>query len=393
MSPQVYLDHAATTSLRPEAQEVWLEVASQVGNPSSLHRAGRLSRRVVEEAREQIAAAMGVRPSEVVFTAGGTEADNLAIKGAAWASPDRRTIVCSPIEHHAVLDPVAWLVEREGRQVRYPRVDSIGRIDVDSVSELLDDDVAVCTVMWANNEIGTVQPIAEIADACRAAGVPFHTDAVQAIGMIPVDADLPGLTSLAVSGHKIGAPVGVGALIVDRDAHLDPLLHGGGQERDLRSGTVDAAGIAALGVALEHAIRDQGELAARLTLLRVDLVERVLSTIPGTRLQGDPGIDLSERLPGNAALTFDDCEGDALLMLLDAADIACSTGSACTSGVPEPSHVLLAMGVDSMTARGTLRFSLGRDSTQADVDALLEVLPGVVERARRAGRPRIASSS
>jgi cysteine desulfurase len=393
MSSQVYLDHAATTFLRPEAQEVWLETASQVGNPSSLHRAGRLARRVVEEAREQIAAALHVRPSEVVFTAGGTEADNLAIKGAAWASPERRTIVCSPIEHHAVLDPVEWLVEREGRRVQYPRVDTIGRVDIDSVMELLDNDVALCTVMWANNEIGTVQPIAEIADACRSAGIPFHTDAVQAVGMIPVDAALPGLTSLAVSGHKIGAPVGVGALIVDRDARLEPLLHGGGQERDLRSGTIDAAGIAALGVAMEHAIRDQVELAARLTVLRVNLVERVLSRISGTRLQGDAGVKPSERLPGNAAITFDDCEGDALLMLLDAAGIACSTGSACTSGVPEPSHVLLAMGVDAMTARGTLRFSLGRDSTQADVDALLEVLPEVVDRARRAGRPRIASST
>lgn len=389
MSRAVYLDHAATTSLRPEARAAWLEAADEVGNPSSLHRPGRQARRIVEESRERIADALSARPSEVVFTAGGTEADNLAVKGLAWAAPERTAIICSPIEHHAVLDPVMWLADRHGIEVRYPRVDDLGRVDLDDLVSMLDDDVAVCTVMWANNEIGTVQPIAEIALACEQAGVPFHTDAVQAIGMVPVDVRTPGLTSLALSGHKIGAPVGIGALIVDRDAVMDPLLHGGGQERDLRSGTVDAASIAALAVAVEAAVAETESLSARLIPLRRELIERVLETIPGTRLQGDPGQGATQRLPGNAAITFDDCEGDALLMLLDAAGISCSTGSACTSGVPEPSHVLLAMGVDPMTARGTLRFSLGRDSSADDVDALLDVLPGVVERARRAGRPRM----
>lgn len=391
--PAVYLDHAATTSLRDQARAAWLEVSCSVGNPSSLHASGRAARRVVEEAREQVAASLRVRPSEVVFTAGGTEADNLAVKGFAWADPGRRAIVCSPIEHHAVLDPVEWLAEHEGFDIRTPSVDAWGRVDVDSVVASLDDDVALCTVMWANNEIGTVQPIAAVAQACAERGIPFHSDAVQALGMIPFVADLPGISALTISGHKIGAPVGVGALIVDRDATVTPLLHGGGQERDIRSGTVDAASIAAFAVAVELAVSEQPALADRLVALRVDLVTRVLETIPGTTLQGDPGLGVDERLPGNAAITFDGCEGDALLMLLDAAGIACSTGSACTSGVPEPSHVLLAMGVDGATARGTLRFSLGRDSTASDVDALLDALPGVVERARRAGRPRLARLS
>ncbi len=389
----VYLDHAATTTLRPEAADVWLQVSAEVGNPSSLHAAGRAARRVVEESRERAAAALSIRPSEIVFTAGGTESDNLAVKGFAWARGGRRAIVCSPIEHHAVLDPVEWLVEQQGFEVRYPAVDALGRVDLQSLEGLLDDDVALCSVMWANNEIGTVQPIEAIARSCREQAIPFHSDAVQALGMIPMNASLPGLTALTLSGHKIGAPVGVGALVIDRDAVVAPLIHGGGQEREIRSGTVDAAGIAAFAVAVECAVAEQAILAARLIDLRAMLIQGVLTTIPGTVLQGDPGIGVDERLPGNVAITFDGCEGDALLMLLDAAGIACSTGSACTSGVPEPSHVLLAMGVDAGTARGTLRFSLGRGSTEDDVEALLTALPSVVERARRAGRPRLAPRS
>ena len=388
----MYLDHAATSPLRPEARDAWVAASDRLGNPSSLHGSGRAARRLVEEARESIAAALGARPSEVVFTAGGTESDNLAIKGLAWAAPQRQVIVRSPIEHHAVLDPTDWLAESAGYEIREPVVDSVGRVSVDDLRRLLDDQVAVCSVMWANNEIGTVQPIAAIAEACAAVGVPFHTDAVQALGMLPLRADLPGLTALTVSGHKIGAPVGVGALLVERDTTLTPLLHGGGQERDVRSGTVDAASIAAFAVAVDLAVAEQPHLARRLTALRRILVEGILATVDGAVLQGDPGEGAEARLPGNVAVSFDGCEGDALLMLLDAAGVECSTGSACTSGVPEPSHVLLAMGVAAERARGTLRFSLGRDSTEDDVEALLAVLPGVVERARRAGRPRLASA-
>jgi cysteine desulfurase len=381
---RAYLDHAATTALLPEAAEAWREAASRVGNPSSLHAAGRASRRVVEEARESIADDLRVRPSEVIFTSGGTEADNLAVKGLAWAHPDRPRILCSAIEHHAVLDPVAWLGE-QGRDIDWLPVDSFGRVDPDVVKARLGDDVALCTVMWANNEVGTVQPIAEIAAACGEAGVPFHTDAVQAIGQLPVDGSLPGLTSLALSGHKIGAPVGTGALVLRRDARVVPVVHGGGQEREVRSGTLDAAGIAALAVAVRHAVTAQADHAARMVALRQELMEGILRVAPEAIVNGDP----VDRLPANVHVSFPGCEGDTLLMLLDAAGVECSTGSACTAGVPEPSHVLEAMGVDAALARGSLRFSLGCSSTPADVDRVIEVLPAALERASRAATPRL----
>lgn len=372
----------------PAAAEAWQDVAARVGNPSSLHGSGRAARREVEESRESIADDLGVRPSAVIFTAGGTEADNLAIKGLAWAAPQRPRIVCSAIEHHAVLDPVTWLAE-QGRPVDWIPVDSIGQVSVDDVRSRLADDVALCTVMWANNEVGTIQPIAAIASACADAGVPFHTDAVQALGHVPVDAGLRGITSLALSGHKIGAPVGVGVLVLDRDAHVVPVLHGGGQERDVRSGTVDAASVVAMAVAVRHAVREQQAHAARLRGLREALAAGILDRVPHSVLNGSPDVGL----PGHVHASFPGCEGDALLMLLDAAGVECSTGSACTSGVPEPSHVLLAMGVDPALARGSLRFSLGRTSTEDDVDRILEVLPRAVERASRAGSPTFRTVS
>jgi cysteine desulfurase len=385
---RAYLDHAATTALLPEAAEAWREAASRLGNPSSLHTSGRSARRLVEEARESIADDLRVRPSEVIFTSGGTEADNLAVKGLAWAQPERPRILCSAIEHHAVLDPVAWLGE-QGRDIAWLPVDSLGRVDPDVVRARLGSDVAVCTVMWANNEVGTVEPIAEIAAACAEAGVPFHTDAVQAVGQLPVDGSLPGLTSLALSGHKIGAPVGTGALILRRDARVVPVVHGGGQEREVRSGTLDAAGIAALGVAVHHAVTAQADHAARMVVLRQDLIDGIVQLAPDVIVNGDP----VQRLPGNVHVTFPGCEGDTLLMLLDASGIECSTGSACTAGVPEPSHVLEAMGVDPALARGSLRFSLGCSSTPADVERVLEVLPAALERASRAATPRLRRTS
>jgi cysteine desulfurase len=383
-SDRAYLDHAATTALLPEAAEAWRDAASRVGNPSSLHAAGRASRRVVEEARESIADDLRVRPSEVIFTSGGTEADNLAVKGLAWAHPDRPRILCSAIEHHAVLDPVVWLGE-QGHEIDWLPVDSFGRVDPDVVKARLGDDVALCTVMWANNEVGTVQPIAEIAAACAEAGVPFHTDAVQALGQLPIDGSLPGLTSMALSGHKVGAPVGTGALILRRDARVVPVVHGGGQEREVRSGTLDAAGVAAFGVAVHHAVEAQAAHAARLVALRQDLIDGIMRLAPDAIVNGDP----VERLPANVHVSFPGCEGDTLLMLLDAAGVECSTGSACTAGVPEPSHVLEAMGVDPGLARGSLRFSLGCSSTSDDVDRVIEVLPAALERASRAATPRL----
>lgn len=383
-SDRAYLDHAATTALLPAAAEAWRETALRVGNPSSLHAAGRSARRIVEESRESIADDLRVRPSEVIFTSGGTEADNLAIKGIAWAHPDRPRILCSAIEHHAVLDPVAWLGE-QGRDISWLPVDAQGRVDPDVVRAHLGPDVALCTVMWANNEVGTVQPIAEIAAACGEAGVPFHTDAVQALGQLPVDGSLPGLTSLALSGHKIGAPVGTGALVLRRDARVVPIVHGGGQEREVRSGTLDAAGIAALAVAVRHAVSAQVDHAARMIDLRADLLAGIQQVAPDAILNGDP----VDRLPGNVHVSFPGCEGDTLLMLLDAAGVECSTGSACTAGVPEPSHVLEAMGVDPALARGSLRFSLGCTSTPDDVSRVIDVLPAALERASRAATPRL----
>ena len=389
MTPdRTYVDHAASTPVLDSAAEAWLRTSARVGNPSSLHGSGRAARRIVEESRESIADDLGVRPSAVIFTAGGTEADNLAIKGLAWAAPQRPRILCSAIEHHAVLDPVVWLAE-QGRPVDWIPVDAIGRVSVDDIRARLSDDVALCTVMWANNEVGTIQPIAEIAAACADAGVPFHTDAVQALGHVPVDAGMRGLTSLALSGHKIGAPVGVGILVLDRDARVVPVLHGGGQERDVRSGTVDAASAAAMAVAVRHAVTEQQDHAERMTRLRDALAAGILERVPQAVLNGSP----DAALPGHVHASFPGCEGDALLMLLDAAGVECSTGSACTSGVPEPSHVLLAMGVDPARARGSLRFSLGRTSTEDDVDRILEVLPPAVERASRAGSPTFRTVS
>jgi len=389
VTERAYLDHAATTPMIDAARQAWLDNSRLTGNPSSLHVSGRRARRVVEESRESIAGSLGVRPSAVVFTSGGTEADNLAIKGRYWARVEQcelpALLVSSPIEHHAVLDPLEWLSEHEGAELAFLPVDAVGRVDVSALNELLRAQArrtALVTVMWANNEIGTVQPIAEIAAACRDAGVPFHSDAVQALGALPLD--LAGIDSIAISGHKIGGPVGIGALVIDPLATLVPISHGGGQEREVRSGTLDAASIAAFAVAVSAAVEQQQSHAVRMAGLRDELVMRVLAAVPDATLNGDP----NDRLPGNAHFTFPGCEGDALLMLLDAAGVDVSTGSACTAGIPEPSHVLMALGVPAERARGSLRFSLGHSSTITDVDALLAALPHAVERASRAGARR-----
>jgi cysteine desulfurase len=386
-----YLDHAATTPMLPEAIEAYATTASQVGNASSLHAAGRRARRWVEEARERIAAALGARPSEVIFTGGGTESDNLAIKGIYWArrseKAERTTVVASASEHHAVLDAVEWLGGFEGADVRWLPVDRLGRVDPADLRAELEragDRIAVVTAMWANNEVGTVQPIAELATLAGEYGVPLHTDAIQAVGQVPVDFAASGVSALTVTGHKLGGPTGVGALLLRRDVACTPLLHGGGQERDVRSGTLDVAGITAFAVAVESAVKNQAEYAARVGALRDQLVAGVLAAVPDAELNGDPTV----RLPGNAHFSFPGCEGDALLLLLDAKEIACSTGSACSAGLAQPSHVLLAMGADEARARSTLRFSLGHSSTVDDVEALVIALPAAVERARRAGQAK-----
>jgi len=382
-----YLDHAATTPMLAQALEAYVAAAREVGNPSSLHAAGRFARRLVEESRERIAASLGARPSEVVFTSGGTESDNLATKGIFWArrtdSLQRMRAVASAVEHHAVLDAVDWLDSHECATVHLLPVDGTGRVDPAALGELLDqhaDEIAVVSVQWANNEVGTIQPVHELARLAATAGVPFHTDAVQAVGQIPVDFAASGAAAMTVTGHKIGGPVGVGALLLGRDVACTPLLHGGGQERDVRSGTLDTAGVAAFAVAVETAVKTQREYATTVGGLRDDLVARVRAAVPDAIYNGHP----DDRLPGNAHFSFPGCEGDALLLLLDAQGICCSTGSACSAGVAQPSHVLLAMGADDGRARSSLRFTLGHTSTAADVDALLSALPGAVDRARRA---------
>ncbi|QIK77513.1 cysteine desulfurase [Nocardioides piscis] len=385
--PPVYLDHAATTPMLPAAIEALTQRLAQVGNANSLHASGRGARRVVEESRETIARALGARPADVVFTAGGTESDNLALKGIFWArraeDPRRVRILASAIEHHAVLDPLVWLAEAEDAEVELIGVDAQARLQVDALRTAIERDpasVALISVMWANNEVGTLQPLDEVVALAAEHGIPVHTDAVQAIGAVPVDFAASGVDALSLTGHKVGGPYGVGALVVRRDLQVSALVHGGGQERDIRSGTLDPPAIAGLAAAVEASVKTQAEHAERIGSLRDQLVRRVIEVVPDAHLHGHP----VDRLPGNAHLGFPGCEGDSLLMLLDARGIECSTGSACSAGVPQPSHVLLAMGCDPDQARHSLRFSLGHTSTEADVDALVEAIGPVVERARAA---------
>jgi cysteine desulfurase len=386
-----YLDHAATTPIHPRAAETLAAHLAVPGNASSLHAAGRRARRVVEESREAVAAAFGARPSEVVFTSGGTESDNLAVKGIFWArraaDPRRVRILASAVEHHAVMDSAEWLAKAEGAQVTWLPVDATGRVDPATLRETLRelaDETALVSVMWANNEVGTVQPVAELAEIAHQYGIPLHTDAVQAVGQLPVDFGVSGVDAMTVTGHKFGGPIGAGVLLMGRDVDCVPVLHGGGQERDVRSGTLDVPAVAALAVAAEVAVKEQPVRAERLRDLRDDLVSRVKAAVPDALLNGDDSLDPSRRLPGNAHFSFAGCEGDALLMLLDARGIECSTGSACSAGVARPSHVLLAMGQDEARARASLRFTLGHTSEAADVDALVDAIAPVVERARAA---------
>ncbi|WP_026922916.1 cysteine desulfurase family protein [Glycomyces arizonensis] len=381
-----YLDHAATTPMLPRALDAYVRTARELGNASSLHASGRAARRTVEEARERIGDALGAKPSEVVFTGSGTEADNLAVKGLHWArrAPGRDRIVTTAIEHHAVADAVAWLGDHERADVTELPVDKLGRVRVDALAELLDehpDAITVITCMWANNEVGTLQPVEEIVALAAPHGIPVHTDAVQAVGHTPVDFAACGADALTLSGHKLGGPAGIGALLLRRDTKLTPLLHGGGQEREIRSGTLDVPGIAALAEAVAHAVSTEEAESRRLAVLRDQLVARVREAAPDAVYNGDP----EHRLPGNAHFSFPGCEGDALLMLLDAAGVECATGSACSAGIAQPSHVLLAMGTGEDDARSSLRFTLGWSTTEADVEALAASLPEAVERARNAG--------
>ncbi|MGH3415033.1 MAG: cysteine desulfurase family protein [Actinocrinis sp.] len=387
-----YLDHAATTPMHPDAIAAMARQFARVGNANSLHASGRASRRVVEESRETLAEALGARPSHIVFTAGGTEANNLAVKGLFWsrraADPRRVRILAPKIEHHAVLDPLHWLADHEGAVVDWLPVDQYGRVHPEALDAAIrtdPDTVALVTVMWANNEVGTVLPIHELVEVAHTYGVPMHSDAIQAFGHLPVDYTASGLDAMTVTGHKVGGPIGAGALLLDRKVELTPILHGGGQERDVRSGTLDSPAIAGFAAAATAAVADLSCEAGRIAKLRDALIDGVREAVPDAILSGDAGRGPESRLPGIAHFCFPGCEGDSLLLLLDARGIECSTGSACSAGIAQPSHVLLAMGANPDLARGSLRFSLGRTSSAEDVNTLIDALPAVVARARKAG--------
>lgn len=376
----------------PAAIEALTERLTTLGNASSLHSAGRAARRVVEESRERIAGALGAQPSEVIFTSGGTESDNLAVKGTyaarIAAEPSRRRVVISGIEHHAVLDTAEFLAASAGAEVAFAEPDRGGIVTAEALRAALGPnptDVALVSIMWANNEIGTIAPIPDLAAIAREHGIPMHSDAVQAAGHVPVDFAASGLDLLTLTGHKLGGPIGVGVLLARRDAELVPQLHGGGQERQVRSGTLDVPGIHALAVAVDEAASHLAEEAARQIALRDSLIDQVLGFGLGIELTGAwTRGSATDRLPGNVHFRVPGADGDSLLYLLDAAGVACATGSACTAGVPRASHVVLALGVAEDAARGAIRMTLGHTSTEADVAAAVAALPAAVERARRA---------
>ena len=379
-----YLDNAATTAMLPEALEVMYRESASVGNASSLHGAGRRARRVVEESREKLAAAVGAKPQEIIFTASGTEANNLAVKGLYWrAGASKKAIVSTPIEHHAILDPLEWLEREHSVTLHMAEVDSHGTTKVDSIAQLLSEyqkEISFVTVMHSNNEVGALQPVAEIAAISREYEMPIHTDAVQSFGKVPLDFGKLGVSALTISGHKIGGPLGVASLVAKKDLELTPLLHGGGQERDVRSGTLHTPAIAAFATAAELSQQRLQINADRIRSMRERLINGVTAAVDDVRINGG-----ENTLPGIAHFTFVGAEGDALLLLLDAQGVQCSTGSACSAGIAQPSHVLIAMGMAPKIARSSIRFSIGTTTSEKDIDKAISVISEVVSRARAAG--------
>jgi len=374
----VYLDHAATTPIFDVAVKAMTDALTKVGNPSSLHTEGRSTRKDVEDARDLIAKAVGCLASEVIFTGSGTEADNAAIKGLFWKS-GKKVIVISAIEHHAVLDPARWLVEHEGAELIEISVDKNGVIDLDYLKDLVakrGSEIALISVMHSNNETGVIQPIADVVKI--AGSIPVHTDAVQSFTKTPLSYKELGVTSMALSAHKVGGPHGIGALILQRAYEIPALLHGGGQEREIRSGTLNAPAIVAFAAAAASKIYE----ANKVQELRERFEAGLLSSAPSAYING---VD-AKRLPGISNVTFPGTQSDSLLLLMDSEKVSCSTGAACSAGVHRPSHVLLAMGHNEISAQSSLRFSLGANSTQADVDFALSVLPTVIERGRAANQ-------
>lgn len=382
-----YLDNAATTPMLPEALEVLYRESSQVGNASSLHGAGRRARKVVEESREKLAAAVGAKPQEIIFTASGTEANNLAVKGMYWnartKSEDKRAIASTPIEHHAILDPLEWLEREDGATLHFAQVDSDGVAKVENVADIFSEhsrEISFLTIMHSNNEVGAIQPVSECAAIAQEYQIPTHTDAVQSFGKVPVDFGKLGVSAMTISAHKVGGPLGVAALIAKKSLELTPLLHGGGQEREVRSGTLHTPAIAAFATAAEISQRRLLDNQIRIRDLRQRLIAGITAVVPDVRLNGG-----HNTLPGIAHFTFAGAEGDALLLLLDAQGVACSTGSACSAGIAQPSHVLIAMGLAPKVARSSIRFSIGPTTTSDEIDKAISVIGDVVARARAAG--------
>lgn len=376
---RVYLDHGATTPVRKEVIEAMMQVHSEVfGNPSSIHSFGRPARKLIEEAREKVAQAIGADPKEIIFTGSGTEADNIAIIGGARANQKKgKHLITSVVEHHAVLDAFKSL-EKEGFEVTYLSVDGEGAVSVEEFQNALRDDTILVSVMHANNEVGTIQPVEEIGKICRERKILFHTDAVQTVGKVPVNVKEINCDFLALSGHKIYGPKGIGALYMRRGVRVQPLYHGGGQERKLRPGTENVANIVGLGVAIEHAVAEMPAESARLEKLRDRLIEGVLGSIEETRLNGPR----TKRLPHNANISIEYIEGEALILSMDMKGMAVSSGSACTSGSLDPSHVLMAMGLTHTTAHGSLRMTLGHSTTDEDVDYVITELKPIVDKLR-----------
>ncbi|MDO4482935.1 MAG: cysteine desulfurase NifS [Clostridia bacterium] len=376
---RIYMDNAATTATAPEVLEAMLPYFGQVyGNPSSIHSTGRDARKAVDAARKQVAAAIGAQPNEIYFTAGGTESDNWAIKGTAFAKKNKGNhIITSAVEHHAVLHTCAWL-EKQGFEVTYLPVDKYGRVSVEDVKNAITDKTILITIMAANNEIGTLQPIAEIGKLAKEHGILFHTDAVQAIGAVKIDVNEMNIDMLSMSGHKFHGPKGIGVLYVRKGVRLDQLIAGGAQERGQRAGTENLPAIVGIGKAIELATQNLDSNAARLTALRDKLIDGILAAIPDTRLNGHR----TERLPNNVNVSIRFIEGEALLLRLDLKGIAASSGSACTSGSLDPSHVLLAIGLPHEIAHGSLRLSLGTETTEEEVDYVLAELPQIVKQLR-----------
>ena len=379
MNP-VYLDNAATTAVSPEVLETMLPYFTEhFGNPSSVHATGRDARKAIENARRQVAAAIGAAsPQEIYFTAGGSESDNWAIKGAAFQNRKKGNhIITTAIEHHAVLHTCKWL-ERQGFEVTYLPVDAEGFVTAEQVERAITDQTILISIMAANNEIGTLEPIAEIGRVARAHKILFHTDAVQAVGAIPLDVQAMNIDMLSMSGHKFHGPKGIGALYIRKGVRIDTLIHGGAQERGQRAGTENLAGIVGMGKAIEIATTDLDAKAAKTSALRDRLMNGILERIPDVRVNGPR----ERRLPNNVNVSVRYIEGESMLLRLDLAGIAASSGSACTSGSLDPSHVLLAIGLPHEVAHGSLRMTLGSDSTQDEVDRVLEVLPGIVSDLR-----------